>query len=629
MTSAMRCLRATAVVILVGLTHTSSAASGARPQSTTANVRAAIVRALPPIQRSAAEFAARRACVSCHHNILPVLLLHLAEDQGFPIDRTVVGRVETRTFRTLRVAAALDDAVQGTSVDDPTPNDSYLLMAAHAARVAPDLTLAVHARRILSWQRADGHWITSDFRPPHSSSVFTATATAVRALQLYLPEEMQDEGRRSIQQARVWLTENQPISTEDAAFRLLGLVWGNAPATDIAPAIDDLLHRQQTGGGWPQLAGYASDAYSTGEALFALRQAGVEASAPAVVRGLRFLVVTQASDGTWHVRTRMLSPATVSPPYFTTGFPYQKDEFLSYAGSCWAVMGLLSSTDESETGARPRADGATQRTATTRDGTAPGDQLNRAAPWIRAALFGPSAQLAELLDGGLSPNAQTSGGTTILMMAAHDPGKVRLLLARGAEPARRAPSGVDAATIAASYGGTSAALRLLLDAGADPQPPSDLRVMRSPLLFASMVGDVESVRLLLSRGADPAGRNADTPLASAVTFGHADVVHALIAAGAPVHGTESSGINLLHWATIANRATIVPELVAAGVPLEAVDDSGYTPLMYAATIDFGDDATLHALLAAGADPGVRNDAGRTPRQQAHRLGLKRLEAALR
>ena len=38
----------------------------------------------------------------------------------------------------------------------------------------------------------------------------------------------------------------------------------------------------------------------------------------------------------------MLSPAEVSPDYFTTGFPYQKDEYLSYAGTVWAVMGLLT-----------------------------------------------------------------------------------------------------------------------------------------------------------------------------------------------------------------------------------------------------------------------------------------------
>ena len=76
--------------------------------------------------------------------------------------------------------------MQATTLNDPTPDDSYLLMAAHASGIVPNLTTAVYARRLVQWQR-DGHWTTSDFRPPHSSSVFTATATAVRAISLYGP----------------------------------------------------------------------------------------------------------------------------------------------------------------------------------------------------------------------------------------------------------------------------------------------------------------------------------------------------------------------------------------------------------------------------------------------------------
>jgi ankyrin repeat protein len=60
-------------------------------------------------------------------------------------------------------------------------------------------------------------------------------------------------------------------------------------------------------------------------------------------------------------------------------------------------------------------------------------------------------------------------------------------------------------------------------------------------------------------------------------------------------------------------------LAKAGVDINAIDEAGFTPLMYAATIDFGDTATLRALLAAGADQTIKNESGRTPRQQALRL----------
>ena len=147
-----------------------------------------------------------------------------------------------------------------------------------------------------------------------------------------------------------------------------------------------------------------------------------------------------------------------------------------------------------------------------------------------------------------------------------------------------------------------------------------------PLLFASMSGDLEGVTLLLARGASPNRR--DSPLSEAITFGHVDVVRALVAAGAKIDLVESTGVNLLHWATLTNRPDVIPELAKAGVNINAVDEHGYTPLMYAATIDFGDTATLDALLASGADRTIRNPSGRTPLQQAQRLGLANLAKAI-
>ncbi|HVQ12303.1 MAG TPA: ankyrin repeat domain-containing protein [Vicinamibacterales bacterium] len=573
---------------------------------TASEARAAVTRALPILQRSAANFVSQRACVSCHHNSLAVITLHLAQQGGFNVDPKTVDAVEARTFRELRNANAFDDAVQVANLSDPTPNDSYLLMAAGAAGVRADLTTGVLARRIARWQREDGHWITSDFRPPHSSSVFTATATAIRALQIYLPQESFVERETVLRRARAWLTRTPPQSTEDAAFRLMGLAWVGASPEETRAAGRDVFQRQRSDGGWPQLPRYDSDAYSTGEALYALREAGVPASDPAWQKGLKFLVSTQARDGTWRVRTRMISPAEVSPEYFTTGFPYGKDEFLSYAGSCWATMALIA--------ALPEAPGrSTEAQAAS----------SSEVPWARAALFGSVNDLKSLLDAGLDPNSKTGRGSTLLMMAAPDVDKVRLLIARGADVKSRGAAGTDASTIAAAHYGTSASLRALLDAGAEAQPPE--RGRHSPMQYAAMSGDIESVRLLLARGAESSAE----AVSESVTFGHPDVVQALVDAGANVRLTESSGINLLHWATITNRATVVPVLVKAGVPLNATDESGYTPLMYAASVDEGDTATLKALLAAGADRSIRNDEGRTALEQARRYKHTELADALK
>src|SRR5262249_13983354 len=156
------------------------------------------------------------------------------------------------------------------------------------------------------------------------------------AIRAYLPDEMREAREAAVAGARRWLASSAPASTEDATFRLLGLVWANATPDEVAAGTRDLLTLQKPGGVWAQLADQdTADAYSTGEALYALHEAGAPSASAAWRKGIAFLLSAQAADGTWHVRTRMISPAEVSPPYFTTGFPYKKDEYLSYAASCW------------------------------------------------------------------------------------------------------------------------------------------------------------------------------------------------------------------------------------------------------------------------------------------------------
>lgn len=496
-------------------------------------VRKSIDRALPPLQRSAATFVKERACFSCHHNALAILTMRMAKQRNVPIDDGVLAAVEEKTWKS---GGTLDDVVQARNVADPTPNDSLLLIAEEFAGRGLEPASQIRRQRLASWQREDGHWVTSDFRPPQSSSLFTTTATAVRALRAA-------PGDARVAVAALWLAAHKPVSTEDAAFRVMGLVWAGAEAK---AAQADLLAMQRPDGGWGQLSGYASDAYSTGEAVFALQEAGTAAP-----KGVRFLISNQAADGTWHVRSRMLSPAEVSPPYFETGFPYKKDQFLSYAGSAWATMALLN-TIPAAAPARP--------------------SVTRIEPSVAA----------------LTPYAQL--------------------------------------VAAASYYGNSANVAKLLAAGAPAMPPEGTRGRNTPLGLAAMSGDMETLRLLLKAGADP---NSGSALSEAVTFGHAQVVRELIAAGADASGVEGTGINLMHWATITNRAEVIPVLAAAKVPLDEVDDNGFTPLMYAATIDFGDTKTLEALLAAGADMQVKDYKNRGPLQQAQRLKHSAIEKVLR
>ena len=77
-------------------------------------------------------------------------------------------------------------------------------------------------------------------------------------------------------------------------------------------------------------------------ALYALSEAGVEASDQAYQSGLQYLLSTQASDGTWHVRTRALP----IQPYFESGYPYEHDQWISGAAAAYAKMAISAAVQK-------------------------------------------------------------------------------------------------------------------------------------------------------------------------------------------------------------------------------------------------------------------------------------------
>jgi hypothetical protein len=127
-------------------------------------------------------------------------------------------------------------------------------------------------------------------------------------------------------------------------FRLLGLVWLEGSRVTRGEATRALLESQRRDGGWAQTEYRSSDAYATGEALYALRAAGVSTSSRAYKRGVRYLLQTQLSDGSWLVRTR--SNATQS--YFESGFPHGEDQYISAAATNWATQALLLSLPDAK-----------------------------------------------------------------------------------------------------------------------------------------------------------------------------------------------------------------------------------------------------------------------------------------
>jgi ankyrin repeat protein len=189
-----------------------------------------------------------------------------------------------------------------------------------------------------------------------------------------------------------------------------------------------------------------------------------------------------------------------------------------------------------------------------------------------AAATGDLARLRQAIQSGAALNARDSHGRTALHVAA---------FARQHE-----------------------ALRVLAGAGADLNLLENDRY--DAVTIASVADDEATLAVLLSLGASArqtTSRYDGTALIAAAHLGHGGVVRQLIAAGAPL-----DHVNNLHW-TAAIEAVVLGDggprhqatlqaLVQAGANLALADWQGQTPLQLARSRGFT--AMVKLLEAAGA-----------------------------
>lgn len=582
-------------------------------------------KAVKVVQSAMGRWFTTQQCASCHHTALPTLaIMEAPRRHGIAVDEASARQHYLKSFGYL---TNLDMQAQGYDSTDAAMSETYTMLGAHAAGLPRNTATAALTRMIATRQTRDGRWRTLDYRPPQTGSPFTTTAITLRALQLYMPEELAAETRDRVRRAAEWLRVNKPADTESRAYQLMGLYWAGADAPSIKSAGQQLLAEQRSDGGWAQIPRRGSDAYATGEALFALHTAGALGLAdPAFQRGIAYLLQTQKPDGSWHVVSRIHDNAPISPPFFQTGFPHGKDQFTSMSGTSWAIRALSLTMPAAEPSRFTLAE------LVTPDPDA----------WVRTALFGTAADLRTALASGMDSNSRTAGGTTALMLAAADPDKVRILIDAGADVnARATKTGSTPIMVAAAYGNSRPSVSVLIDRGAAVINPPGKKAINngSALMNAVVAGDRETVAFLLRRGADPNQKSLAFqtftiwPLLTGTLYADEGIVSDLIQNGAKLDTADPMGGTALFAAALNAQPAIIRLLAKHGARVNDYDTFGMTPLLWASTLEHTDGGGVQALLEAGANPNTTSkDNRRTPLSQAKKYGntpaVEVLEAAL-
>jgi hypothetical protein len=216
----------------------------------------------------------------------------------------------------------------------------WLLAGMAAQNEAPAASSAAMAGVLARQQLPSGQWAFSLPRIPMQSSPFTTTALAIKSLLAYAPKAEATETAAQVSKAKSWMLTAPATTSDDLTFRLLGLNWAGATTEEKRKSVEELVSKQQPDGGWAQFPGASSDAYATGQAVYALQLAGgMNASEPSIKKGLEFLLRTQDDDGSWFVSKRAI-PAN---NYFDAAFPHGESQYASFNGTCWAIMALIES----------------------------------------------------------------------------------------------------------------------------------------------------------------------------------------------------------------------------------------------------------------------------------------------
>jgi prenyltransferase/squalene oxidase-like repeat protein len=324
------------------------AAEAPVPQQT---LRTAVEKGLDLLVKTSPTFIKKGGCNSCHNQTLPAAAQAFAQRKGLgvgePIAQLPAELSETTIERYVEYSVAGGAGVTFLGFD---------FFAKALARTPADARIDAQIHFVKRQQQPEGYWRgagslvggtqpggsrPASARPPLTFDDFTPTAYMIRALSTYARAVDAADTRTRIDRARAWLLATKAERTQERAFKLLGLTWSKADRRAIDDEMRALEALQREDGGWSQLPTLPSDAYATGIALFALYEAGAPVKEPVYQAGLKYLLSTQGPDGTWHVKSRAL----LFQPYFETGYPYGRDQWISAAGAAYATLAIAAAVE--------------------------------------------------------------------------------------------------------------------------------------------------------------------------------------------------------------------------------------------------------------------------------------------
>ena len=290
------------------------------------------------LQQAAVDWGPKHTnCFGCHVQAQALMGQAVALDKKYRVSLPAMQALRDLMHKVQMPDGTLGQQHEWTSAGYGGMGFAY---AAQALGTSNNAAVFKTVDYLLKIQKKDGAipWEFED--PPIINGQIVLASNALVSFEWAAVHSKDPKYRQAADNALSWIAASEVETTQDLVFKIVALSRsGSQEQKRMAwPLVEQLASRQQPDGGWKEVpATKGSNAFSTGQVLYAFKQAGISVRAEMFKRGVDFLLKTQTTD-----------PKDVNG--FWKAVNTQSQHASDFAPTMWAVIGLAGAYGADPTG---------------------------------------------------------------------------------------------------------------------------------------------------------------------------------------------------------------------------------------------------------------------------------------